>query len=55
MSYTVLVRYYEFIDSCHWAFDGHKEIKAKILTVNNLEEINDIIQNIQDIKILTSK
>lgn len=52
MKYTVLVKYWEWVGSEHWAFDPIKQLNSKIVKVDDLEEINDLFKNVKDVKIL---
>lgn len=52
MKQTLLVKYYELVESGHWAFDDTKQLKSKIVQVDNLEDLNTMFANIKDVKIL---
>lgn len=52
MKYTVLVKYWEWIDGEHWASDPIKQLNSKIIKVNDLEDINGLFNNVKDVKIL---
>jgi len=49
---TVLVKYKEWVDSNNAHFDGYFQEKGKVVEVENLTELNDMFNNIADVKIL---
>lgn len=49
---TVLVKYKEWVDSNNAYFDGYFQEKGKVVEVENLTELNDMFNNIADVKIL---
>lgn len=49
---TVFIKYYDWSDNEHWAFDSRKIHQSKIVEVEKLTDLNDMFKNIDSIEII---